>query len=199
MQTNYTNRTDDRSSRGVGQQRGSAGIPNSESYEPAARTRARPRTTRFGSVKIPAGNKSVPSCFTSEGGSELPSVPTERATHADFSSHCTSMPGVSCRWCGSTTILDTGPVGPHAAKLVCGDCLRCIGFKKTPSRVKRARRFVLGFGPFAGKRLGELETSDPGRDHLQWLVDHAQDQAAGVMATIVLQFQRAAGLQGGAK
>jgi hypothetical protein len=92
---------------------------------------------------------------------------------------------LACRWCGSKNIVDSGPKGPHWAKLVCAQCHRCVGFKKTPSHVVRAKRFVLDSGPYKGKRLGELLTTENGRVFLRSLAQDARTEAGRIAATLL--------------
>ena len=103
---------------------------------------------------------------------------------------------VQCRRCGSTNVIETEASGPHLLKWVCGDCCKWVGFKKTPSNVRRAKRFVLEFGMFNGKRLAELQKTERGRNYIRWLAENVPNQS-GRMAAILMELDGATGAKGG--
>jgi hypothetical protein len=99
---------------------------------------------------------------------------------------------LQCQWCGSRNLIETEAKRPHFLQLNCGACRRWVRFKKTPAHVRRAQRFVLGFGICNGQRLGDLRTTARGRDYLWWLAKNFRSES-GRMAAILVDLDRASG------
>ena len=91
-----------------------------------------------------------------------------------------------CQRCGSRSLLEVNAKGPHYLAYRCADCGRHVGYHRTPTIVKRARRFVLKFGKFEEKTLGELSRSARGRNYLEWLVRIVGGEV-GYAAQLVLE------------
>jgi hypothetical protein len=95
----------------------------------------------------------------------------------------------TCAGCGSTRLHEVKCNPPHHARLDCLDCLDCGrrgSFKPSPWSLDRARAFMMPFGKFKGRTIGELAKNNQGRSYLKWAAENL-DGNAGMAAAIVLR------------
>jgi hypothetical protein len=68
------------------------------------------------------------------------------------------------------------------------DCLSCgrVGpWIKSPWTVERAKSFVMPFGKFRGKTVGELAETPRGADYLRWVAANVSENT-GIAARVAL-------------
>jgi hypothetical protein len=96
-----------------------------------------------------------------------------------------SITPTTCRRCGSTELVVTQCTsGPNPHLIRCTSC-RATWFPPAPWTIERARAFTMGYGKHRGRKLGDLMTSEDGRDYLRWLTDTDHGNAT-IAARILL-------------
>jgi hypothetical protein len=93
-----------------------------------------------------------------------------------------------CKYCGSARIAlvpKRQKNGLVQSKRVCLDCRRSLGFAPLPWSRERAANFVLPWGKYRGRSVGELTKTYDGRDYLAWLCKNVAGNAA-IAASIAL-------------
>ena len=93
-----------------------------------------------------------------------------------------------CKYCGSVRIAlvpKRQRNGLVQSKRVCLDCHRSLGFAPLPWSQERALNFVLPWGKYRGRSVGELVKTYDGRDYLDWLCKNVAGNAA-IAASIAL-------------
>jgi uncharacterized protein (DUF3820 family) len=91
-----------------------------------------------------------------------------------------------CPNCGKNTLrLVRTEGGPHYGRMDCLSCGRIGPWLKSPWPMERARSFVMPFGKFRGRKVGDLADEKQGRSYLEWAAENI-DGNVGTAARIAL-------------
>jgi uncharacterized protein (DUF3820 family)/predicted RNA-binding Zn-ribbon protein involved in translation (DUF1610 family) len=91
-----------------------------------------------------------------------------------------------CPDCGNSTLRLVRTEGtPHFGRYDCLTCGRIGPWIKSPWTLERARSFVMPFGKFRGRTVGDLADEKQGRSYLEWAAENVSGNA-GTAAGIAL-------------
>ncbi len=68
--------------------------------------------------------------------------------------------------------------GTVQSKRLCADCRRSNGFAPQRWSMARAQSFVMPWGKYRGRSVGELAGTQAGKEYLAWLVSNTAGNAA---------------------
>lgn len=90
-----------------------------------------------------------------------------------------------CPRCGSGRLYLVKAEAPHFSRKDCLDCGARGQPIKGPWSLERARSFVMPFGKFKGRTVGDLADDKVGRSYLAWAAENLEGNA-GTAAAIAM-------------
>jgi hypothetical protein len=100
-----------------------------------------------------------------------------RSAHRPEPGEYRGCPNPKCHGVDLTTVKTQTRAGERL-KVVCADCGRFVRFVPLPWTLERARRFILPYGKYRGRSVGDLTASVIGRDYLRWLAANTDGNVA---------------------
>ena len=90
-----------------------------------------------------------------------------------------------CPACGSDCDIVQLGQGTQFSEARCLVCDRHVKFVPGPWTLSRARAFIIPFGRFKGRTVGELHRDPAGRRYLVWLARYVKGGAAKAAAVVL--------------